>query len=150
MSVIDRRFDPDFFDLITGSYARLVGKPLVPSGRNAAWLYHDASFAVLVQNGEPDPRFIYANRAAQGCFEYSWREFLTLPSRLSADTPERAERQSLLHRVTREGAAASYRGIRISKSGRRFRIEDGIVWQVLGADGAALGQAATFASWTDV
>jgi hypothetical protein len=147
---VDLRFDPDFFDLIVGSYARLVGKPLVAANQDAWWLYNHAPFAVLAHNADPNPRFIYANRTAQGCFEYSWREFTELPSRLSAEAPERAERQELLDAVARDGFASGYQGIRISKSGRRFQIEDGVVWQLIDHDGVARGQAAAFSSWSDV
>ena len=147
---VDLRFDPDFFDLIVGSYARLVGKPLVAANQDAWWLYNHAPFAVLAHNADPDPRFIYANRTAQGCFEYSWREFTELPSRLSAEAPERAERQELLDAVARDGFASGYQGIRISKSGRRFQIEDGVVWQLIGHDGVARGQAAAFSSWSEL
>jgi PAS domain-containing protein len=146
----DLRFDPDFFHLIAGSYARIVGRPLVEPGRNAAWLYHHVPFAVVAHNVEADPRFIYANRAAQACFEYSWEEFTALPSRFSAEAPERAERQELLDAVGRNGFASGYRGIRVAKSGRRFRIEDGVVWQLIDANGVGRGQAATFSSWSDL
>lgn len=146
----DLRFDSKFFDLITGSYARLVGTPLVAAERNAWWLYNHAPFAVLVHNNDPDPRFIYANRAAQGCFGYSWNEFTSLPSRLSAEAPEQAERQAMLDAVARDGFATGYQGIRIAKSGRRFRIEDGIVWQLIDTNGTPRGQAATFSSWSDL
>jgi hypothetical protein len=146
----DLRFDSAFFDLVTGSYARLVGKPLVAPGHNAWWLYNHAPFAVLVHNTDPDPRFIYANRTVQGCFGYSWREFTALPSRLSAEVPERAERQALLDAVARDGFATGYHGIRISKSGRRFRIEDGTVWKLIDADGMVRGQGVTFSSWSEV
>ena len=146
----DLRFNPDFFHLITNSYARIVGRPLVAANQDAWWLYNHAPFAVLAHNADPDPRFTYANRTAQSCFEYSWGEFTALPSRLSTEAPERTERQELLDAVTRDGFASGYQGIRISKSGRRFRIEDGIVWQLIGADGLPHGQAATFSSWSDV
>ncbi|MGO8840451.1 MAG: MEKHLA domain-containing protein, partial [Methyloceanibacter sp.] len=39
------------------------------------------------------------------------------------------------------------RGLRIAKSGRRFWIEDGIVWQLVDRDGALRGQAASFGGW---
>jgi hypothetical protein len=38
----------------------------------------------------------------------------------------------------------------VSKSGRRFWIEGGTVWQLIGEDGVIYGQAATFAKWRDV
>jgi hypothetical protein len=76
--------DPKFFELLTTSYLRALGANLVPAGKGAAWLYDEASFAVLAHNTEPDPRFVYANVTAQRCFEYPWAQFVTLPSRLSA------------------------------------------------------------------
>jgi len=136
--------DSDLFELLTASYLRLLGTPLVPSGRDAAWLYHEAPFAVLAHNTDPDPRFIYANKAAQKCFEYSWDELIGLPSRLSAEAPQRAQRQSLLEAVARDGYLRGYRGERIAKSGRRFWIEAGVIWQLRDGDGISRGQAASF------
>ena len=139
--------------LILDSHARLTGKPLVPAdtgGLDAArWLYEAATFCVLAHDTAADPRFVYANRAAQRCFEYSWDEFRHLPSRLSAEAPDRDERQRLLDQVARQGFASGYRGLRVARSGRRFWIEDGTVWQLLDAEGVARGQAACFPRWRD-
>jgi len=148
--MVDRSTDPAFFDLLTGSYERLVGKPLVPPNKDADWLYREAPFVVLAHNTDPDPIFIYANKAGQSCFGYSWQEFLTLPSRLSAEPLERAERQTLLEKVARDGFLSGYRGVRVAKSGRRFIIEGGIVWELIDRAGKRHGQAATFGSWRDV
>jgi MEKHLA domain len=73
-----------------------------------------------------------------------------LPSRLSAEAPERAERQALLDAVAKNGFMSGYRGIRVAKSGRRFLIEDGVVWELIDEEGVRHGAAATFASWRDV
>jgi hypothetical protein len=97
-----------------------------------------------------DPKFIYANRAAKLCFEYSWDEFTSLPSRLSAEAPDWAGRQALLDQVSRHGFITGYRGVRVAKSGRRFIIDDGIVWELIDREGARHGQAATFLSWRNV
>ena len=144
----DLSHDPDFFALLTGSYARRLGEPLVPADADADWLYAAARFAVLAHDGGADPRFVYANRTAQACFGYAWDELVGLPSRLSAEAPERAERQRLLDAVTRDGFSRGYRGLRIAKDGRRFWIDEAVVWQ-LDRDGATVGQAATFAQWRD-
>ncbi|MGH8261763.1 MAG: MEKHLA domain-containing protein [Steroidobacteraceae bacterium] len=141
--------DAAFFALLAGSYARLTGKSLTPEGRGAEWLYLEAPFAVLAHDEAMDPRFIYGNRAAQTCFEYEWDELVGLPSRLSAETPERAERQRLLEAVRRDGVVTGYQGVRIAKSGRRFRIEDGVIWQLVDERGVVHGQAAAFSSWRD-
>ncbi len=149
-SLADPKTDASFFALLTESYARLVGKPLVPQGKDVGWLYGIASFAVLAHDADADPKFIYANMAAQDCFEYSWEEFMSLPSRLSTEAPDRAERQTLLDEVRRNGFMTGYRGVRIAKSGRRFIIEDGIVWELIAKDGTRRGQAATFSSWRNI
>lgn len=147
---LDRARDPAFFELLADSHARVVGRPLTPVPRDAAWAYAEAPFALLAHDGGADPCFTYANRTAQACFEYAWDEIVGLPSRFSAEAPERAARQALLDAVTRDGFACGYRGVRIAKSGRRFWIEDGVVWQLRRPDGSVAGQAATFSAWRDV
>jgi PAS domain-containing protein len=145
--------DPDFFDLLVSSYRRTVGgePAFLDHARHpsAEWLYQTASHCVLAHNTDPDPRFIYANKAAQAAFEYDWREITELPSRLSAEPVDREDRQRLLDAVARHGFATGYSGLRIAKSGRRFWIEGGIVWQLIDRDGAVRGQAATFSKWRD-
>jgi hypothetical protein len=140
--------DPNFFDLLAGSYSRLVGERLVPSehdNQNAVrWLYEEAPFCVLAHNTDPDSIFIYGNKTAQTCFEYSWDELTSLRSRLSAEKPNREERQRLLDAVKRHGFATGYRGLRIAKSGRRFWIEDVTVWQLVDRGGLLHGQAAVY------
>ena len=144
-------YDPDFFGLLVSSYRRTVGsepaflEPGPPGAHpSAAWLYEEARHPVLAH-----PRFIYANKAAQACFEYGWDEIVLLPSRLSAEPVDREDRQKLLDEVARHGFANGYSGLRIAKSGRRFWIEDGVVWQLIDENGAVRGQAATFARWRD-
>lgn len=142
------REDAEFFALLTGSYEWLVGRPL--AAPSAAWLYREAPFVVLAHNTDPDPRFIYANQAAQACFGYGWDEFVTLPSRLSAEATLQEKRQAVLEAVARDGFIAGYSGIRIARSGRRFRIVDTVVWQLIDEAGTVHGQAATFSRWEDV
>ena len=50
--------------------------------------------------------------------------------------------------VARDGFAEAYSGVRISKSGRRFRIENGVLWQLRDASRILHGVAATFSQWT--
>jgi PAS domain-containing protein len=143
--------DPGFYDLLVDSYRRIVGAepPFLPPGalHSARWLYTESPVCVLAHDADPDPRFIYANKAAQACFEYSFDEITALPSRLSAEAPARDERQRLLDAVARDGFATGYSGVRIAKSGRRFLIEDGVLWHLTERDGSLHGVAATFARW---
>lgn len=147
---MDLSTDPNFFALLTESYGRLVGTPLAAPGRDAKWLYRDAPFVVLAHGPGPDPHFTYANKTAQDCFGYSREEFLLLPSRRSAESQDQADRQKLLDQVHHDGFMSGYRGVRIAKSGRRFIMEDGVVWELIDTHGARHGQAATFSSWRDI
>ena len=144
----DRQRDPRLFALLNGSYRRLLGKPL--TDRDAAWLYERAPFAVLAHNTDPDPIFTYANTTAQRCFEYGWDEFQTLPSRLSAEAGLQEKRQAALDAVVGDGFVAGYSGVRVAKSGRRFRIADAIIWNLIDDAGVFHGQAAMFPNWHDI
>lgn len=149
--------DPAFCRLLSCSHARLVGRRLIPeaiarggdAAAQAQWLYGQAPFCVLAHDAGADPIFIYANRSAQIRFEYAWDEITRLPSRLSAQAPDRAERQRLLDAVTRNGFIDNYRGLRIAKSGRRFWIEKATVWQLIDEAGTLHGQAAMFQDWRE-
>jgi hypothetical protein len=77
----------------------------------------------------------------------SWEELTRTASRLTAEAPEREERARLLAAVTRHGFIDDYSGVRISKSGRRFRISEATVWNLVNEAGARCGQAATFSTW---
>jgi hypothetical protein len=145
--------DPSFFKLLSNSFERLLKRPLVPESlsaeEGARWLYEQAPFGILAHNTAMDPVFVYGNRTAQRCFEYDWDELTSLPSRLSAEAPNREERQAFLERVGRDGFVDGYRGLRVSKSGKRFWIEDAIVWQLTDELGEYRGQAAMLPKWRD-
>jgi PAS domain S-box-containing protein len=120
------------------------------AGEEAArWLYGEAPFGLLAHGTSADPRFVYANAAAQKCFEYSWEEFVGMPSRLSAEADGREKRQEFMDGVLRQGYVSGYRGVRIARSGRRFWIEDTTVWNLLDRDGTLQGQAALIRGWAD-
>ncbi|MCI5166336.1 MAG: MEKHLA domain-containing protein [Candidatus Electrothrix sp. GM3_4] len=70
------------------------------------------------------------------------------PSRYTAETPDREERAQLLAQVATDGFIDDYAGVRVSKHGRRFRIEQAVVWNFADETGSFCGQAAMFESWT--
>ena len=131
---------------LCSSYERLTGKVLAPDAQ-AVW---QAPFVVVSHGLESDPVFNFGNRAALALFELDWDDFIRLPSRKSAEPVERAKRQELLERVTRDGFIDDYAGIRISASGRRFKVRNAVVWNVADNAGIYCGQAATFSEWTPV
>jgi len=133
----------DRLPLIAESFARVTGDTLCAT-ENLWWL----PAVVLAHGHEEDPVFFYGNRCALDLFEMNAREFLKMPSRLSAEALEQAERARLLERVTRDNFITDYGGVRVSSTGRRFRIERATVWNLLDGDGSVHGQAATFDEWT--
>lgn len=131
----------DSFLLLTG--ANLGG---LSEKMSAEALYH-APFVVLSHDTQTEPVFTYGNLCAQRLFEMSWAELTRLPSRLSAEIPNQAERARLLQQVRERGYISHYEGIRISKTGRRFTVRGALVWNLSTSSGDAAGQAATFKHW---
>jgi hypothetical protein len=135
---------------LAASYRRLTGKALVDPALDpisaARFLYH-APFALLSHDAQKDPVFNYANLTAQRLFEMDWESFTYLPSRLSAEPLAQAERQRLLEEVQAKGYIAYYSGVRITRSGKRFRIEGAQIWNVYDEEEQFCGQAARIERW---
>jgi hypothetical protein len=143
-------FMADHVALLRSSFEKLTGKELVPSNLSsveAAHFLFDAPFAVISHNSDADPLFNYANRKAMQLFEMVWPEIIGLPSRMSVEPTNRDERARLLQSVSDRGYIDNYSGIRISSSGRRFKISDAIVWNLTNEQGEYAGQAAMFDRW---
>jgi hypothetical protein len=130
--------------LIADSFEDLLGRPLVLAGDDVIAALWDLPCAVVAHGTEVDPLFFFGNRAALAAFESDVTRFVGMPSRLSAEAPLRDERQRLLERVSRDGFIDDYFGVRISATGRRFRIDRAVVWNLVDGQGVRHGQAATF------
>lgn len=103
---------------------------------------------VVVSHGlQTDPVLNYGNRMALKLWEMTWEQLIETPSRLTAEPVNRAEREWMLEQARVRGYLDTYRGVRISRSGRRFLVEGAVIWNVLDAHGQQIGQAATFAHW---
>ena len=107
-----------------------------------------APFVVVSHLDSDDPILNYGNRRALDLWEITWAEFTATPSRLTAEPMNRDERARMLRRVAAHGFLADYRGVRISRTGRRFLVERATVWNVLDEQGSKRGQAASFSQWT--
>ncbi|HRO49945.1 MAG TPA: MEKHLA domain-containing protein [Hyphomicrobium sp.] len=133
------------------SYVRLTGRSLLSGSDtslvDALW---QAPLAIVAHGTETDPVFFFGNRTALTLFEMSFDEFTRLPSRFSAEPVLREERARLLERVTHNGIIEDYAGVRVSASGKRFRITNASVWNLTDRSGNAVGQAAAFSEWTEI
>ncbi len=134
--------------LLASSFQSLTGQSLIDTASSNLVTALDTAPAVIVSHGpQADPIFNYANQQALQLFEMDWETFTRLPSRYSAEAPQRDERERLLREVSAHGFIKNYAGIRIAASGRRFAIHNAIVWNLLDDKGIYHGQAATFSDW---
>ena len=136
--------------ILARSLKHWTGRTLLPGNFQAAKLTENIFHApfVLVSHGtETDPLLNYGNAAALALWEMSWTELTRTPSQLTAEAPNREERARLLAAVTARGFIDDYSGVRISKTGRRFKISRATVWNLLTEQNQPCGQAAMFACW---
>jgi len=110
----------------------------------------EAPIAVVSHGVEANPIFNYANRLALSIFNMNWADFVVLPSEESAEPLDRSERLRLLSLVDRDGYVEDYSGVRIDSLGQRFRISNGIVWNLVDLEGSFRGQAACFDNWEKI
>ncbi|HTH46994.1 MAG TPA: MEKHLA domain-containing protein [Candidatus Limnocylindria bacterium] len=135
---------------LADSHRRWTGRDLVPpesDARELARKLFTAPFVLVSHGTEADPVLNYANATALALWEMSWEQLTATPSRFTAEAPNREERARLLAEVTQNGFIANYAGVRISRTGRRFRIAQATVWNLVAEDGRPAGQAATFGQW---
>ncbi len=136
--------------IMARSFSKWTGRDLLPGLFNPLGLAKNifaAPFVLVAHGTEADPVLNYGNAAALTLWEMSWDEFTRTPSRLTAEVPNREERARLLATVTAHGFIDDYSGIRISQTGRRFRITQATVWNLLDKRGNNSGQAAMFDRW---
>lgn len=141
----------DHIRLLHNSLRALTGRDLMEhdcSPIEAAKQIFHAPFALLSHNAAADPVLNYGNRTVLDLFGLTWEELIVTPSRYTAESPKQEERARLLAYVTAHGFIDGYAGVRISKNGRRLRIENVTVWNLTDANGSFYGQAAMFAKWT--
>jgi hypothetical protein len=133
------------------SFYRVVGQALLPSLGDAildAQQLFAAPFVVLSHGVEADPILNYGNALALQLWEMTATQFCATPSRVTAEPMLREDRQSTLDTVARQGYITGYAGVRVSSTGRRFLIENVVLWNVSDDDGNPLGQAASFDCWS--
>lgn len=137
--------------LLLTNYRNLLGQDLVEAGisdaETALHLFH-SPFVVVSAGAEDDPILNYGNSTALELWEMPWEKLTQTPGRHTAEPMHREERAEFLETVRKQGYIENYSGIRISHTGRRFRIHQATVWNLTDEIGNYLGQAATFSHWT--
>ena len=130
--------------VLLASFARLTGAPLAADSA-ALWALPKA---VLAHDGAAEPRFIYGNACALGLFRMAAADFIGMPSHLSAEPGERAQRAAMFAQLEAADIVRRYTGVRIAADGARFAIRDAVIWNLVDANGTRHGQAALLPLWT--
>ena len=136
--------------IMLDSFRHYVGRDLTTrTGQpdDDARAVFEAPFVVISHGTQDDPILNYGNHTALTLWEMDMPTLTSMPSRLTAEPIHREERAQLMTRAARDGFVDDYRGIRITSSGKRFLIEQAIIWNLIDRDGQRVGQAATFANW---
>jgi len=132
------------------SYAQWVKQELIQrdgSPLEQAERLFNSAFVVVSHGVEDDPILNYGNQVALNLWAMDWHKFIQTPSRLTAEPVNREERARMLEQAKVQGYISDYRGVRISSTGKRFLVDQAIVWNIHKPDGNAIGQGATFATW---
>ncbi len=135
------------------SYRHWTGRELIVRNGDPsldAVALFDAPFVIVSHGTEANPILNYGNRAALKLWELDWERLTRMPSRETAEPMHRDERERFMDSVRRDGFLSNYSGIRIASSGKRFRIENALIWNLVDDHGNICGQAATFSNWTPV
>lgn len=132
------------------SYALLVKQELISrdgTPLDQAECLFNSLFVVASHGLQDDPVLNYGNQTALDLWEMDWDTFTQTPSRLTAEPVNREERARMLLQAQTQGYISDYRGVRISRTGRRFLVEKATIWNIQKPDGTALGQGAIFSTW---
>ena len=128
------------------SHQQAFRRPLLTSENQATDLF-SSEIAVLAHDNSRDPLLIYANATALRLWERSWQEMIGMPSRNTAEKGAREQRASALQRAQNEDAFEGYSGVRVSRTGQRFMINNARIWTLWDDNGRKCGQAAAFSNW---
>ncbi|MCX6975146.1 MAG: MEKHLA domain-containing protein [Verrucomicrobia bacterium] len=145
-----REFLVEHGALLLRTYRERTGRHLIEPSDDVeldAQRLFEAPFVVLSGGAEAEQILNYVNMTALGLWEMDWETLTQTPSRETAEPVHQAQRAEFLRQVKASGFVDDYSGIRISRTGRRFRIKKATVWNVTDDDGLYLGQAATFSAW---
>lgn len=86
------RYQLDHAERLRNSFHTLTGRYLIDpalSPEAAAGALFHAPFVVLSHDTAPDPILTYGNLTALNLFALTWEELIQMPSRLTAEAPNR-------------------------------------------------------------
>jgi len=141
----------EWSQLLLNSFHHWTERELIERVGDPGYQAHalfQSPFVVVSHGMEEDPLLNYGNQVALELWEMTWEDLKRTPSRLTAEPTNRAEREWMLEQARTRGYLDTYQGVRVTSTGRRFLVENALIWNVVDAGGRRVGQAATFSQWT--
>ena len=141
----------EWSQLLLNSFRHWTGRELLERVGDSDYQAHalfQSPFVVVSHGMEEDPLLNYGNQVALELWELTWEQLVKTSSRLTTEPVNRAEREWMLEQARSRGYLDTYQGVRITSTGRRFLVENALIWNVVDAKGQRVGQAATFSQWT--
>jgi MEKHLA domain len=136
--------------ILLDSYQQLIGVELLPpdfSRAEQSKMLYEAPFVIVSHDAQDDPQLNYGNQLALNLWELDWVDFINTRSKATAEPANQAIRQQMLAQAKSQGFIQNYQGVRISSSGKRFKIAQATIWNLTNENGQACGQAAMFKDW---
>jgi hypothetical protein len=144
----DNNYHREHILLILQNLQRWTGYDLIAkygfSLDKIGWQVFNADFYLLSHNNATDPVLTYGNKQVLELWEVSWEDLIAMHSRETAKPIDRADRAAIMERVKADNYINGYSGVRVSKTGKEFKILDGIIWNLFTDNGDFYGQAAWF------
>ncbi len=141
----DNDYQNDFVTRVAHAFARITGASLDdgdPSDLGRRIWFGD--FALLTHRGDTKATLNYGNQFALRLWECDWDTLTNMPSAATAPPDARAMRADMMDRVVQDGFVTGYSGRRISRTGKMFTIQGGIIWRLLDENGTDFGVGAIF------
>jgi hypothetical protein len=151
---LSNNYHREHIALILANLKQLTGDDLIQkygfSLDNLGAQVFDADFYLLSHNCDRDPILNYGNQRVLDLWEISWSELTQMYSHETAKSSDRASRSAVMQQVAVHNYVSGYDGIRVSKTGREFRILDVTIWNLFTSDRQPSGQAAWFKSYESI
>ncbi len=139
--------------IILNSYHRFFNQQLIDRTGDKCIQSKNLFYAPMVvysHDNQLDPIYNYSSEKGLIIWDMTWEQFSKTPSRTTTEPLLREERQQILRETATKGYITNYEGVRISRSGKKYKIFDITLWNLTDNLGQYCGQAATFSQWQPV
>lgn len=104
----------------------------------------NTDFYLLSHNGAQDPILNYGNRKVLELWEITWDQLTSMYARNTAKQDDQSAREEMMRKVKGQNYVSGYDGVRVSRTGKEFKILNVTIWNLFTEGDKPYGQAAWF------